>query len=52
MSSFEEELEQHGSLVFPNKGRSRLPPLRAGILFVRDGAYRVGRKVKNLLKQD
>lgn len=28
MSSFEEELEQHGSLVFPNKGRSMMPLLR------------------------
>ena len=28
MSSFEEELEQNGTLVFPNKGRSMLPLLR------------------------
>ncbi|MBR0200415.1 MAG: hypothetical protein IJQ42_09655 [Oscillospiraceae bacterium] len=28
MSSFEEELEQNGTLVFPNKGKSMLPLLR------------------------
>ncbi len=28
MSSFEEELEKHGNIVFPNKGRSMMPLLR------------------------
>ena len=28
MSSFEEELEQNGTLVFPNKGTSMMPLLR------------------------
>lgn len=28
MSSFEEQLEQNGTLVFPNRGRSMLPLLR------------------------
>ena len=28
MSSFEEELDKHGTLVFPNKGRSMMPLLR------------------------